>query len=320
MNINIFRGRRMAAAIALLMLACGTPSRACCANLWVSVTSGSSGGIESYTPGQLARSGPATPIHLSTFDSATGIAFDESHNLWAVVGDDEVVRFTPAQLKNLEHDPNPTPGVIIKSAFMFRSLYGCGFDPEGNLWVVDAERGSIDELSAEQLAAGSGNVAPAIVITSSDMNGPQFITFDKAGNAWVDSKKGDQIVEFSASELAGSGNKSADILLSDDGGCTNLCSPGEIAFDQRGNLWVPNEDANTVVEFTKDQLAGSGKPSPAVTLNSGIFDAPWGAVFDNSGDLVVMNYSDGTIAKFASYQLKARGAPAPEVSVTGSSI
>jgi DNA-binding beta-propeller fold protein YncE len=109
-------------------------------------------------------------------------------------------------------------------------------------------------------------------------------------------------------------------LLSDDGACTNLCSPGEIAFDQKGNLWVPNEDANTVVEFTKDQLAGSGKPSPAVTLNSGIFDAPWGAVFDNSGDLVVMNYSDGTIAKFASYQLKASGAPIPEVAVTGLSI
>ncbi len=126
------------------------------------------------------------------------------------------------------------------------------------------------------------------------------MTFDKAGNAWVDSKDGDQIAKFSAGELTSSGIKSADVLLSDDGGCTNLCSPGEIAFDQRGNLWVPNEDANTVVEYTKDQLTSSGKPAPAVTLSSAIFDAPWGAVFDTSGNLVVMNYSDGEIAKFTS--------------------
>ncbi len=40
------------------------------------------------------RSGTPTPIHLSTFDAATGIAFDDSHNLWAVIDGDEVVRFT----------------------------------------------------------------------------------------------------------------------------------------------------------------------------------------------------------------------------------
>ncbi len=320
MSINIFRWRRLAAGIAILMMACGTPSRAWCANLWVSVTSGSGGGIESYTPGQLARSGTATPIRLSTFDSATGIAFDDSHDLWAVIDGDEVVEFTAAQLKNLEHDPSPAPVVVIKSPFAFKHLYGCGFDHEGNLWVVDAERGSIDKLSEAQLEAGSGTVTPNIVITSSDLVGPSFVTFDKAGNAWVDSKNGDQIAEFSADELTSSGSKPANVLLSDDGGCTNLCSPGEIAFDQRGNLWVPNEDANTVVEYTKDQLTRSGKPSPAVTLSSAIFDAPWGAVFDTSGNLVVMNYSDGVLAKFTSYQLRVSGAPIPEVSVTGSSI
>ena len=319
MNNNIFRGRRLAAAIAILMLTCGTPSHAWCANLWVSVTSGSGGGIESYTPGQLAKSGTPTPIHLSTFDSATGIAFDESHNLWAVIDGNKVVRFTTAQLKNLERDPNPAPGVIIKS-MAFKSLYGCGFDHEGNLWVVDVEKGSFDELSEAQLDAGSGNVMPHIVITSPDLVGPSFVTFDKLGNTWVDSKNGDQIAKFTAGELTSGGSKSADILLSDDGGCTNLCSPGEIAFDQRGNLWVPNEDAKTVVEYAKDQLTSSGKPAPMVTLSSAIFDAPWGAVFDTSGNLVVMNYSDGTIAKFTSQQLKASGAPVPEVSVTGSNI
>ncbi len=133
MSIDIFRRRRLSAAIALLMLTWGTPSHAWCADLWISLTSGVAGGIVSYTPDQLARSGAPTPTHLSTFDSATGIAFDESHNLWAVIGGDEVARFSLAQLKNLGRNPSPAPGVIIKSTFAFKSLYGCSFDHQGNL-------------------------------------------------------------------------------------------------------------------------------------------------------------------------------------------
>jgi sugar lactone lactonase YvrE len=318
MSINTFRGRRLVAAIALLVLTCGTPSYACCQNLWVSVNNGSGGGIESYTPGQLARSGAATPTHLSSFDAFTGIAFDESHNLWAVVDGEKVVRFTVAQLKNLGHNPSPVPGVIIKSLYAFRHLYGCAFDHGGNLWVVDTENASIDELSQAQLEAGSGNVAPHTIITSPELVSPNFVTFDKAGDAWVDSKDADQIAEFSAGELAASGTKSAEVLLSDDGDCSNLCAPGEIAFDLRGNLWIPNESADTVVEYAKDELTSSGKPAPIVTLSSAIFDGPRGAVFDPSGNLVVTNYSDGTIAKFAATQLKVSGAPVPEVVVTGS--
>lgn len=322
MNIDIFRvrWRRLAGAVALMMVTCGASSHGCCANLWISVSNGLGGNLVSYTPGQLARSGTPTPVHLSVSDSATGIAFDESHNLWAVINGDSVVRFDAAQLKNLDRDPNPAPAVIIKSSYLFKHLYGCSFDHRGNLWVVDSQRGSIDELSEAQLDEGSGNVPPAIVITSPDLVGPSFVTFDKAGNAWVNSKNGNQIAEFSAGELTSSGSKSAEVLLSDDGGCTNLCGPGELAFDKRGNLWVPNEDSDTVVEFTKDQLSSSGKPAPAVTLSSDVFDAPWGAVFDIGGDLVVTNYSDGTIAKFAPMQLKVSGAPIPEVSVTGPDI
>ena len=106
-------------------------------------------------------------------------------------------------------------------------------------------------------------------------------------------------------------------MLSDDGSGTSLDEPGEIAFDQKGNLWVPNYGADTVVEYAKDQLTSSGNPAPTVKLSSAIFDEPLGAVFDSSGNLVVMNYYNGTIAKFTPKQLKASGAPVPKVSVTG---
>ncbi|HEY9157082.1 hypothetical protein [Candidatus Binatus sp.] len=310
--VAIFRSRRLLAAIVFLMLACGTPSEARCANLWISFWGG---GIESYTPGQLAKSGMPTPIDLNTFGNVTGLAFDKSHNLWAVIDIDEVVRFTAKQLKDLKHDPSPTPGVIITSTSTFSDIIGCNFDHQGNLWVADVLNGSIDELSKAQLAAGSGDVTPHVVITFSGLN-PDFVTFDNAGNAWVDSVVNNQIAEFSANQLTSGGSKTPKVLLSDDGSGTSLDVPGEIAFDKKGDLWVSNWPADTVVEYAKDQLTSSGNPAPMVKLSSAIFDAPWGIAFDTHGDLVVMNSYDEMIAKFTAKQLKVSGAPIPTVSVT----
>ena len=309
------RVRFPAAAIALLLLTCGAPSHAWCASadLWVATDDADS--IEAYTSAQLKTSGAPSPTSLTS--PALGLAFDKSHNLWAVANGDEVVEFTAAQLKNLKNDSSPTPGVIITSTGTFSGLIiGCNFDHQGNLWVADFVNGSIDELSKAQLAAGTGNVTPAVVITSADLEAPNFVTFDKAGNAWIDNEASG-LAEFSASQLTSGGSKPATVVLTDDGSGTSLNYPGEIAFDKKGNLWVPNDLANTVVEYAKAQLTSSGNPAPTVKLSSAIFDGPWGAAFDGKGDLVVMNHHNGTIAKFGAKQLKGSGAPVPEVSVTG---
>jgi hypothetical protein len=311
MTTNIFPARRLATSIVLLMLTCGVPTHAWCANLWVSFYRGS--GIESYTSQQLKKSGMPTSVKVTgtLANSATGLAFDKSKNLWAVIDDDKVVQFTVAQLKNLKKNPSPTPGVIITS-MSFSDLIGCNFDQQGNLWLVDAGNNQLDELSKTQLAAGSADItAPAKVITSPDLDFPNFVTFDKAGNAWVDSEDNSKIAEFSASQLTSSGSKSAAVLLS-----TSLCDPGQIAFDKNGNLWIPGYCTGTAVEYAKGQLTSSGSPTPTVTLSSAAFDGPWGAVFDSKGDLVIVNYNSGTILKFTAKQLKASGAPVPKVSVT----
>jgi len=313
MNFNMFRWRRLLAAIALVMLTCGAPSHAWCGeNLWVSFYGGL---IESYSSGQLKKSGMPTPIQLSALSNAGGLAFDKSHNLW-VDDDNAIVEFTPAQLKKLKKDPSPTPGVSITSTSTFKGIAGCAFDHQGNLWVTDDENESIDELSKAQLAAGNGNVTPAIVITSSDLDTPDFLTFDGDGNAWVENQGAGKIVEFSASQLTSSGSKSPSVVLSDDGS-GSIADAGQIAFDKHGNLWVPNYDSETVVEFAQSQLGSSGDPTPTVTLSSASFDGPWALAFDSKGDLVVVNYTDGMIAKFTPKQLKASGAPVPKVSVTG---
>jgi sugar lactone lactonase YvrE len=315
MNNRTFRGRRPVAAAALLILICGTPLHAWCGNqnLWVSFESG--GGIVSYTSSQLRKSGMPAPVQLSTFPFVLGLAFDKSQNLWADVGHFQVVRFTPAQLKNLKNNPSPTPGVIITSMSSLNNIIGCNFDRKGNLWMVDVSADTLNEISKAQLAAGTRDITPAIVITLSGINDPNFVTFDKAGDAWIDDVANTQIAEYSASQLKSSGTKTPVVLLTDDGSGTSLSSPGEIVFDKKGNLWVANS-SNTVVEYAKGQLGRSGNPAPTVKLSSAIFDGPFGAAFDSKGDLVVANTGSGTIVKFTPNQLKTSGAPIPKVAVT----
>ncbi len=312
---NLGRLRFPAAAIALLMLSCGTPSSAWCAskNLWVA---NQNGVIESYTSKQLKKTGMPTPIDLDISGSVQGLAFDKSKNLWAVIHHDrsEVVQFTGAQLKNLKHDPNPTPAVVISTdPTVTTDLFGCDFDSQGNLWVTDVQNGSLDEISKAQLEAGSADdVTPNIIITSSDLFNAEFVTFDKAGNAWVSGSGEETIAEFTASQLTSGGTKSATIVLT-----TNLCPEG-LLFDKNGDLWVAGACSDTVVKFASSQLASSGSPTPTVTLNSASFsdDEPSGLAFDSSGDLLVATFVGDTISKLRPKQLMASGAPVPKIVTT----
>jgi hypothetical protein len=319
LKIDGFWCRRATVAIVVLMLTCAGASRAWSANLWVSFDGG--GGVASFAPGQIKKSGSPIPVVLSTYSFSSGLAFDKAGNLWTVSeGEgDQVAQFTAAQLKNLKNNPSPTPKVIITGAD-FNDLYGCNFDRQGNLWVVNYSGDAIEEMSKAQLNAGTASLpAPAKSITSPELDGPNFVTFDRAGNAWVDNESNDTVVEFSASKLASGGSQLPNVILRDDGSGSSIASPGEIAFDKDGNRWVPNYGSDTVAEYAKDQLT-SGSPAPKVKLNSAAFNegGPWGAVFCSKGDLVVMNYNNGTILEFTPQQLKASGAPVPKVSVTGS--
>jgi sugar lactone lactonase YvrE len=257
------------------------------------------------------------PHLLSTFGTVTGLAFDNSHNLWAVANEDEVVEFTPAQLKDLKKDSSPTPGVTITS-MAFGELVGCNFDHQGNLWVASPGIHAFYELSKAQLAAGSADITPALVITSSDLNGGLFPAFDADGNLWMDSWVNNTVVEFSASQLTSGGSKSPGVILSDDGSGTSLSNPQQITFDKNGNLWVANLASDTVVEYAKDQLTASGNPAPAVKLSNTVFDGPSAVAFNSKGNLVVMNNFGGTIFEFIPSQLKTSGKPAPKVTLTGS--
>ena len=85
------------------------------------------------------------------------------------------------------------------------------------------------------------------------------------------------------------------------------CRP---VFDQDGDLWAGNYGTDTVVEFTRADLATSGSPRPTVTLTSPVFIEPGDVAIDRAGDLWVPTAVNGVLG-FTKDQLTKSGSPTP---------
>jgi sugar lactone lactonase YvrE len=190
------------------------------------------------------------------------------------------------------------------------------------LWVANVERGGILGYTAAQLAS-SASAAPAVVLTTPS-GVADGVAFDNSGNLWVAEPIVSTVVEYSAFQLATSGSPTPRVTLTANA-ASSLSLPGALAFDARGNLWIANggsmfngPGANTLVEFTASQLATSGSPTPAVTLNAdaGSINGPAGLAFDHSGNLWLTNFSSGTVVVFAAGQLASSGSPLPAVTLS----
>ena len=255
---------------------------------------------------------PRRAINSSAFASPQGVVWDFYGDLWVIDGGTmasggtvapALYEFTPKQLSNLGSNSAPTPATTISSAsFVFPQQ--AAFDRNGNLWVSDNGSNAVYVLSAKQLST-TASVTPAQTITSTPtFNGPLGITFDFRGNLYVANNGTTTIFQFSASSLPvvnpstttpTSSALTPAVTLSDNGS-GSIQAPWALAIDGSGNLWSSNANApNTVVEFTKSQLATTGSPTPNITLasatvsNNATLVAPNGIAFDNYGDLAVMS-------------------------------
>ena len=117
--------------------------------------------------------------------------------------------------------------------------------------------------------------------------------------------------------LSSSGNVPANTTISSSSGSINL--PYGQVFDSMGDLWVANNGADSVVEFTASQLAASGSPAPNVTITSdggtpASLSGPAGLAFDSSGDLWVANDSNESLVEYTPSQLTT-GSPTPAATI-----
>lgn len=309
--------------------------------------------VVEFLPSQLTNGTSAPAPHLTlastVFGAPQGVAFDGFGDLWVIDGGNiasggtampAVYEFTVQQLSNLSKNNAPAPAVTIQST-SFKFPQQAAFDGRGNLWVSDSGSNAVYVFLRSQLTASSPTAVPETIMTSSTaFSGPIGIAFDRGGDLFVANNGGNTIYGFKASSLPNLNVMSEvttpngppptpvtpTVMLSSSS--NSIQGPWGLAFDGFGNLWSSNAGAaNTVVEFTRSQIAATGSPTPNITLASATVSSnatlvsPTGIGFDAFGDLAaVSSAAPFGVAGFGPEQLRTNptSAPTPDVFLVGS--
>jgi len=260
------------------------------------------GSITIYHPG---ASGDARPEAVITkgIDGPLGLAFDSSGNLWVANFASSVAEYSKAELAK----PSPTPTRTIN----YRAG-GVAFDPSGNLWAVDWLMSTGVEFSKASLAKAV-QPRPLSVL---GLGGQCSIAFDPSGDLWEGGQA--NLYEYSEAAIKSGLHPVAKVQIDS----SDLDTPCQPAFDPSGNLWVGNYTSDTVVEFTKEQLAKSGFPAAKVVISSS-YSSPGDVAVSSSGDLWVPYAQPSApggpwaVVEFTKAQLMRSGSPKPTVTIAG---
>ena len=290
------------------------------------------GTVVEFLATQVAAGGMQTP-HLTNASASlsvpAGIAFDTKGDLWVDdQGAPSLNEFTHKELTKLSTDDDPIPTTRFAPLPAVLPEFAA-FSTTGNLWMADASSSfnHVIEFKASSLKLGfPPNRSADDILRDTLFNGPIGVIFH-AGDLWVSSSGSDtnkvfKIFKFLPSSLKTSGFQTAAVTLTPDVSGTSLDGPIGMAFDSKGNLWVANGFANTIVEFAAKSIKTTGAPTPVVTIgsNGGSLDSPAGLAFDSSGNLAVSNRGNNTIAFFHKSQLAASGSPTPSALLQSSAL
>jgi hypothetical protein len=251
-----------------------------------------------------------------------GAVFAANQGLWVANGTN-VLEFTTA---SGVHDSKPK--VVLRS-HSFGAAKGVVFDPNGNLWVIDAGNGgnlgpSLEEFTQKQIGELKKHRTPTpnVQITSSSFVFPEQAAFDANGNMWVSDSGANAIYALTPAQLAAGGETDLTTVIESD---PAFAGPIGIAL-HGGNLYVANNSSDTIFGFNSSHLpvigSGASMLVPDVVLdNDGVgpwspetysIQSPWGLAFDADGDLFASNVEPpNLVCEFAAEQIAASGAPTP---------
>lgn len=212
----------------------------------------------------------------------------------------------------------PNPHLVNHSAALYFPT-GLAFDAAGNLWVVSAAGPALLEYSQSQLQMlhSEPSPAPVVIITSASLQAPNTLVFDHDGNLWVadlGAAMNPALFQFTPAQQAAGGELKPNLTITS----LSLLSPGGMAMDPGGNLWVANVDQFlplNALKFAKDQLATGGQQSPSVELGINVQE-PINIAVDHKGNLWVNDWSGNRLLMFPPSALNTSGNPSPAVILT----
>jgi hypothetical protein len=110
----------------------------------------------------------------------------------------------------------------------------------------------------------------------------------------------------------------SDTLAGPPIGSASLLTPGYVAFDGGGNLWMSvggSHGQGSVIEYTRAQTNQNGSLQPNATLSGS--QTPLGLAFDAQGNLWVVDSAATALLEYSGIELETGGPPTKSISLAG---
>jgi hypothetical protein len=254
-----------------------------------------------YAAGATGNSAPTATITGANTGlvSPTGIALDSARNIYVA---------NPGSLEGLSDSITVfaagSTGNVAPTATITGAATGLDYptaialDSSGNIYVANngSQVGGADSITVYP-AGSSGNVQPSAVIsgTNTGLVVPWAVALDSSRNIYI-ADAGSSVGRADSVTVYLSGSN-GNVVPTDtiSGANTGLDSPGGIAVDSGGNIYVTNDGALTSNpdDITVYSPGSNGNVTPTATLYPLGLAYPLGIVVDSNGNLYVAN--DGSI-------------------------
>ncbi len=258
----------------------------------MSVTLALSGCGGGTSPGHAL--GPAVRTYVAG-TNCFGNAIDSAGNVWVAntgngnpgtaIGDSNITKLSPS-------------GVVIGTYVAGTFPIGIAIDKSGNVWVENYGAGT--GTGTAGIAPGDSNVtelSPSGAVIGTYVAGTYpagGIAIDTSGNVWVTNwgsasgtpgVPGTAIGDANVTELSPSGAVIGTYVAGS--------SPGGIAIDSTGNIWVANKGNGTVGLGQLDSNVTELSPSGATIGTYVAGSYPEGLAIDPTGNVWVVNKGNG---------------------------
>ena len=260
-------------------------------------------GVVTTFAGQLGIAGTANGTGTGAqFNLPCGLAFDQGGNLYVSdTGNNTVRKITPNGVVTTSAGVAGAGGFEDGAAggALFNSPLGIAVRTNGDVFVADSGNHCLRKISGSVVSTFAGSPQAWGSVDSSgtnaSFNSPCGLALDAQGNLFVCDANNNTLRKISANgtvtTFAGAAGQdgAADGNLS----TARFRSPAELAFDQRGNLFVADSFNQTIRKISPDGRVTTVSGAAGISgTNSGVngggrFFNPYGIAVAADGSLVV---------------------------------
>ncbi len=264
--------------------------------------------------GTCGYTGDNGPAAQATLCLPFGLAVDSANNLYIADSMNSVVReisngVISTVVGTGEYADSGTN--VQASAAKLKFPYGLAFDRSGNLYVSDYDANRVRMVTPQRTItyfAGSSNATfsgDGGLATSAGISSPGALATDANGNVYIADTGNARVRKVSGGIVTTVAGASLVNATGVGATTTYIGTPGGLAVDNAGNLFVSERDFGYVVEVTPDgsihKVAGNGSAlfsGDGLALSAAL-NVPSGLTIDPSGNIYVSDTGNSRVRQLA---------------------